>query len=805
MKYWFSLFLFATACYAQADEKLNSDILFASSQDNLNKAQIIRKIIIQGNKYVPTEAIRAKIPYREGSAFNLQKSSDLIRSLYAMGYFKPNIKVSVEEFSPTSIDVYISLEEKRIIDEIIFEGNKNLKRDEIDKKALLAELRGIDQNDLSRIAQQVKELYVSKDYHRAEVGYELVPVSDDRAQAKFIINEGDRSAVKQVIFCGNKSIPSKKLRSLIFTREDWLFGFLTKSGSYQPEAIEYDKYVVEHYYKSNGFLHAHVDTVDVQTDPQNPCHFIVTFYITEGDQYLINNISAQGNDLLTEEQILSRINIRPGELYSSEKIRQTLELLRLVWGEYGYIFAEINPGIEPDEACKTVNLSFTTNLGCPVDCNRITITGNLRTQENVIRRQLTVNEGSMLTTRDMDDSKERVERLGYFDQRNGVNWKITRLNESCADLDLVLKEVKTGRLFMDLKLGGDAADFQSPSQSLQVGIGARDINFRGTGLRYSASAYFSRQDRNIALNVVNPWLFNQPYEIGFDIYHRSSTYQEFKHVNSPPKEHDTGLGGTFGFATNALGGVLCNFGLGFDSITYKNRILANPPDKNFQSLIDRLFQPGNVLWANAVIVQDYRNNQLTPSRGYLWTSSFKIGIPHENNGFGYIKWDADAHWYTPLINEFDLIFHLHGHLGLINEISNFNMPYRELYHIGGPATVRGFLYGQIGPSFRNDSIGAKKAMWMNAELIFPVTKDFGIVGLVFYDGGAGWDTPSRDIAQLPPDEIKNNQFHFRQTVGLGIKIKNPTPISIAIGLKLDRNKRSGESASEIHFSSSVDF
>jgi outer membrane protein insertion porin family len=816
--FFFTITVVITSAYG-ADEQ--SAKLSTTNEGRFFGSKKVHDIIIQGNKNVPTEAIRAKIPYHPGQVFKASASSDLIRNLYNLGYFKPTIQVIIDEISPQEVDIYVKLEEKELVDEIVFIGNDHLKREDIEKKVNLSELRGIDSDDLKRISQQIKELYLAKDYHNVTITEKIIPTSEGHARAEFHIIEGSYSLVTQVRFLGNHSVPSKKLRKLIFTRPTWLLGFLDKAGSYQPDAIEYDKYVLEHYYKSNGYFRAKVTNVDVQSDPASPCNYIVTFTIYEGDLYRFGNVCAVGNDVLTDQEILNRINIEPGDLYSSEHIRQTLELLRLVWGEYGYIFAETNPLIEPHDDTKIVDITFVSSLGSPVTLNRLTVSGNKKTKEKVVRREITFDEGDLITSRGMDESRERIERLGYFDTNGGVNWKTTRINDEEADLEMVLKETTTGKLFADFKFGGDGGDIQSPATGFQVGLGAQNRNWRGTGIKYNATAYFSWQDRQIGFSAIQPWLFDKPLQGGFDVYHRTSTYSDFKNVTESPKEQLTGGSVSFGFTTRQLGGASCVFDLGFDSIRYKERITADlafderSRQAAFQQQIDRIFQPGDLLWTGAQVIQDMRNNPVTPSRGYLWTSALKVGLPFisrinrgRQEGFGFVKWDADAHWYTPLISEYNLIFHLHGHVGLVNELGNFRIPYRELYHIGGPASVRGFQFGQIGPSLFGDSLGAKKAFWMNAELIFPITKDFNIIGLVFYDGGAGWDTPGAlDIENIRETRglLRNNNFNFRQAVGFGFKMRSPTPISIAVGLKLDHNKRMRESVSEVHFTSAVDF
>lgn len=785
----------------------------------------IREIHITGNRNVPLEAIRAKIPYRVNQVLKPRLSSELIRSLYGMGYFKPDIVVETLDVNDNQVDVFVTLSEKEIVDEFVIEGNDNLKNDEIDKKVMYSDLKGFDHYDMQRIEQGIIDLYATKDYHKVSIVTEKIPVTGGKVKIVVKVSENKPTLVRRVIFEGNKCIPSKKLRSLIVTREDWILGFLNKAGSYQPDAVEYDKYVLENYYHSRGFAGAKVTGVDVEPDEECPSKYKITYHIYEGDLYTVNSVSAKENELLSEEEILARINIYPGELYSSEKLRMAREALRIIWGDYGYVFAEIYVVPIIDEEKKTVDLTFETDLGNKISCNRISISGNFKTREKIIRREISVNEGDLLTTRAMDDSKDRVQRLGYFDQAGGANWKTTRINDEEADLEMVVKEAKTGKVWAGFKVGGDERDIQNPSTSLQLTTGVSELNIMGTGLKGSVNGSFSTQDQQFAINIQNPWLFDRPIQGGIDIFHGSSTYQEFKNVTPLPHETRTGGSVMVGFNTRRAGGLNFLFDVGFESIRFNKDIKPALPlrysgfEEDFQKIINNSFESGNVPWLSAQVMQDYRNHPTNPCKGYIWSSIVKFCIPNTSTrtardeetgplkGFGYFKWDTDAHWYIPLINDYDLIFHIHGHFGLIQQINEYNVPYRELYHIGGPATVRGFLYGQIGPNFLGDSIGATRAFWMNAELIWPITKDFNLVALAFYDGGAGWQPPTftPKLTDTASNEISNSTFKFRQSVGVGFKMRSPYPISIAIGLKLDRNKRLGESISEVHFNSDVSF
>ena len=769
--------------------------------------RIINNIIITGNSLVSHEAILAKIPFHKGDIFKPHKSDQLIRAVYGLGYFE-NIKVMGEDISPTDMNLHIVVDEKDKIEKIVYVGNDHLTADEIEKKIKISQIKTIEAQELAGIIEQIKKLYIEKNYHNTVITSKLEKIDEHRVIVHITINEGSKSLVKRVFFEGNNHLPSKQIRKLLFTREDWLFGFFDKAGSYQPDAIDYDKHVIENFYQSNGFLAARVTDVIVK-----PCNDIieelqVTFVINEGDLYTISKVSAPGNDVMTEEQILARVPIKPGQYYSKDLVRQTMESLRIVWGEFGYIYADVQPSINPDQDSKTVEIEFNNDLGNKITVNRIRLVGNKKTRDKVIRREINFNEGELLTTFKMDSSKSRIERLGYFDQRNGVNWKIIKIDENNADLDLVLKEIKTGKMFAQMGFGGE--DIMSPSKSFNVGGGIQDTNFLGTGIICNITGTFARDDRSITASILNPWLFDRPIRGGIDASHRQSTYDEFKNVVAAPIEGISFISGNLGFTPRRLNYANVVFDTGFEQIKYKNGrpvadlpLIYKPFQPNFQMNLNRIFQPGNLVWVGAALGQDTRNHPIHPSRGYVWSVVSKFGLPHHKGDFAFFKFDADARWYTPLINEYDLILYLHGHIGLISSFDGHQIPYRELYHIGGPATVRGFTFGQIGPSMLQDSIGGKKAFWLNAELQFPITKDMAMRGVLFYDGGAGWDAP--DAQDIDRALLRNNNFNYRHAIGFGIRLTYPTAARIDWGFKLDRNKRRGEPASEVHFTMAHDF
>jgi len=786
--------------------------------------RLINDIIIIGNKQVTTQAILNKIPYRKGQKFDPLKTRELIRNLYYDFKRFRTINLFAEPIDSDMINLEIHVEEKIPLKEIIFEGNSTVTQKEINEKVPTLETPAFDPEELKSFAVGIKKLYLERGYYNAQINPELIVDQNGKGTIIFHIVEGKKSLVKRISFIGNRNISGKTLRNIMYTREDWVLSFLDKSGTFLPERLEGDKHAIEMYYQSNGYLNAKVAAITPQMDPCTN-NFNILFEIQEGDLYRIGCIKVPGNDLIDEQRLLNVVQIKSGDLYSREKIVDAIKNLELVWGSFGYLYAHIEPSINPNDDTKTVDLAFHSDLGKQITLGKLTVRGNQKTRDKIIRRQITFCEGDLLTNTRMEQSKDRLQSLGYFDQRDGVNWRIIRTGDQTADLDLMLKEAKTGHFGFQLGFAGDPNSFRTPLKGMSLQLDIGDTNLLGTGLRTSLNSRFSHEDFSLGFNITQPWLFDRPILAALDVVHKRVAYEEFN-FTVPINEADTGFLVTAGFVTNwydnFLRDTLIRASLGIDKISYNpappvahiqeirgpEQALAN---KQYTELLRQMFQPGDYGSLSMNMGQDRRSHPIHPITGYSWLIKSLVTFSFTQRCLGFSKFDVDAHWYTPLIGAYDLIFHLRGYLGIVVPFKNKLIPYRELYHIGGPASVRGFLFGEIGPQFniynpitgptRGDSIGGTKATWINAELIFPITSDMNLKGVLFYDGGAGWDNPYTECVDWK--FIRNNHFNYRHAVGFGIRMYQPMPIKIDWGFKLDPRKN--EPAYEVHFNSSYEW
>ena len=354
-----------------------------------------------------------------------------------------------------------------------------------------------------------------------------------------------------------------------------------------------------------------------------------------------------------------------------------------------------------------------------------------------------------------------------------MNWKTIRIDDTHADLDLIVNEVKTGHFNANLSFGGSPTSRATPQTGLSFSVGCGDRNFMGSGIAFATSAEISKKYRAFMASISNPWILDRPIRGNLNGFIKSADYDDNMTIaeNAPLERTIGGVLG-LGYFSKLLGGVAVNGEVNIERITYENKIQATKhfgaPDRFIAQLIlDKNFQAGNQLSFITTFSQDQRNGVAFVTNGHQWNWIVQLTIPGStrceeaqhaiacgqvptalNPQFNYFKTEFDISWYTPLINEHDLVLALHGNLGYIHPFEGKDIPWKQLYHVGGPKTIRGYTYGQVGPNWKDTSLGATKAFNVNVEFIVPLSSNLNTRGVIFYDGGAGWDTPYRKNSQL---------------------------------------------------------
>jgi len=483
---------------------LSNTFLLHSAENEKQALPLVKEIIVEGNKHIAKDEILKRLPYKEDQPFIEGKSSDAISRIYAIGHFR-QIRIEKEMLPGNEIKLYVVVEERPLLEGVTFEGNRTIKTNKLKEDLEIEKLETIDDEQLQSLVQAIKKLYKAQDFHSTTIEYKLIidKLAKDKASVVFTIAEGKKTRVTRVNFTGNEHLPDRTFRSAIFTSEDWLLSFLSDAGKYSEEAIEMDRQRIEYLYNEHGYLMAKVADVKVESF-KDGTEIHITFDIKEGERFIVRDISVPGDDVYGEVELLPYVELVSGKPYSYSKMIKSIERLKAQWGELGYIYADVHPQVVPHEETKEVDITFHVEKGKKLFANRINITGNKVTKDRVIRREILLEEGDLITSKKMSQSRAAIEYLGFFG-RGGVNWKMHPVSEDRADLELNVQEAKTGKANLALSYGSDK---NSASRSVKISGSISKSNFLGRGWDVGVNLQSSlRRFRSGSIYFFDPHFF----------------------------------------------------------------------------------------------------------------------------------------------------------------------------------------------------------------------------------------------------------------------------------------------------------
>ncbi|KKQ48787.1 MAG: Outer membrane protein assembly factor BamA [candidate division TM6 bacterium GW2011_GWF2_38_10] len=766
----------------------------------------IKDIQVQGAEYVKKDVILKRLAYKVGDLFDIDRRVQSIKNIYGLGYFS-QVEIEAEIVGDTQLILYVLVEEKKLLEGVTFEGNTHIKSSKFKETLNIDKITAVDEDTVRSLSSEIMKMYKEENRHKVVINGVIVPNKENpkKASVVFTINEGPRSVLSRVYFKGNKEIQERKLRNALYSKEDWLLSFMDNAGNFQQDMVDVDKHRIEYLYRDQGFLNAKVYKTDVVFLRDNK-DVAVTFYINEGPQFLIRSVQAPGDEVFTQDEVEKLIKIAPGDVFSQSKTMQTVNQLKDLWGQKGYIYADVFPQVKPDEATNEVDITFHVERGKLLYVNRINITGNSITRDKVIRRQLRIVEGDLVTSGKLNESQSNVEYLSFF-EREGVNWKVHRITDDLADLEMNVKEAKTGNLNFMLSYGSDQ---HAQRPSLKGSITVEKNNLFGLGYDVGGMLQANRHRiQRLEGHIFDPSIFDTSVSGGFYGYKRWDEYESWRRLNKTPIQQILGANIRLGFGLPKIDqytNLVIEFGI---EDIWNNKPQAYAQDELvFGPIVRRTFQEGSVKWLMAELVRDKRNHKIYPNKGSKVSLSTKFAPDGFNHKFSFLKTELEASQYTALIGEDTLVLALHAKAGRVTHIGKDSIvPYKELFHMGGQSTVRGFTWGGVGPAWRptGDPLGGRNAVLFNTELIFPLIPDYSMKAHCFYDAGAGWDTPKADLTAQQKSLLMRDKFNLRHSVGFGLNILKPMPAKIDWGFKLDRNRKAGETAHEFHLNMNYAF
>ena len=734
------------------EEALTMGRVFAKSRE------LISKIGVKGNKRINTGAILVKIKSKVGEPVSLKKIRDDIKAIYNMGFFD-DIRVDLTDTAAGKELTYI-VKEKPRVREIQITGNKALKEDKIKEiitvKPNTILKRGVLQEDVERI----KALYGSEGYYLAKVKYTLEPVGDD-VNVVFRIKEGNKVKIKRIEFLGNKVFTDRELKKVMRTKEYSLFFFWSKRGVFDEFLFDNDLNRILGKYFDNGYINADVSPSEIRLSDDKKWLFI-TINVEEGDQFKVGKVDIKGDIIKTRMELMEMIKTSPGSVFSRSVLGKDINKLSDLYADEGYAFVDVKPITKIDDKKKIVDITLDITKGEKVTIERIDISGNIRTRDKVIRREIELAEGDLYSITKLKRSKRNLTRLGFFDDVD-----ITSEPGSAPDkmrLKVNVKERPTG----SFSLGAGYSSVDNFIASLSIS----QNNLFGTGRRLIAEGTFSSSSKRYNISFTEPWLFDHPISAGFDLFRIDRDFPDFSRFSN---------GGDVRFGFNIYTDTRL-------FLTYKlEEVEVKDVSTNASLFIKE--QEGRRLESSITndIVRDTRNSLLDPTEGSVERLSIKFAGGFLGGDSYFIKYIAQAGKYFPMPKETTLF--VRGTAGYVQPFGNRSIPIYERFFLGGINTIRGFETRSVGPKDpgTGEVIGGDKEIVLNLEYIFPLVKEQRIKGLIFFDAGNSYDVGDFDLTDL------------RKGAGVGIRWLSPLGLlRLEWGYNLDR--RDNEKASQFEFS-----
>ena len=729
----------------------------------------VKDIRVEGIQRTEAGTVFSYLPVKVGDTLTPEKSAQSIKALFATGFFR-DVRIEVDK------DVMVVVvQERPAIARIDFTGMKEFEKDTI-LKALkdtgIADGRIFDRALLDKAEQELKRQYLARGKYAANVMTTVTPLERNRVGISFNIEEGDAAKIKQISIIGNKAFAEKNLLGLFeLTTPGWLTWY-TKNDQYSRQKLAADIEKLRSFYMNQGYLEFNVESTQVSISPDKQDVFI-TINVSEGEAYQVSSVKLAGDFALPEDELKKLVKIKVGDVFSREQLNETNKAISDRLGNEGYAFANVNAAPELDKAKRQVAFTIFIDPGKRVYVRRINVTGNTKTRDEVVRREVRQMEGGWYDAARVTTSKERVDRLGYFTEV-AVETPAVQGTADQVDVNLNVTEKPTGNLM--LGVGTSSTDKIILSGAISQN------NFMGSGNNVSIQVNSAKSQRTYALSYTNPYFTIDGVSQGFDVYHRTvdTSSTELAYYKSA----STGAGIRFGFPLSEKESL--GVGLGIDSTdievfdsspNYYKRYVENFGNRN-------LSLPVSLNWSS-----DGRDSFFFPTKGSYQKAGVEVALP--GGDLQYYRATYQLQHFVPLNKKFTLM--LNGELGYANNYGSTNdLPFFKNFYAGGVNSVRGYKASSLGPYEINDGdeerLGGNRRVVANAELLWALPgmeKSFRIG--MFFDAG-----------QVYAKGEKLDLGDLRYSTGISAAWISPIgPLKFSYGVPL--NKEDGDKTESFQF------
>jgi len=750
-------------------------LIFLQSAHSFADQIKVAEIQVVGNRRIETAAINNAIKLKVGDNFFEEKIDDDIKSIYSLGFFT-DVKAE-KSSSGKGVVITYKVTEKPVVREILFEGNSALTTDKLKENLDIKPNSIFSAKDLVKSIKKLKKLYGDEGYPLVEINPVQEQMSPEELKITLKISGENKILIREIKFEGNSEFDDSKLKSTIETKQDWWLAWLTGAGVYKEDVFKNDIMLISELYMNNGYINFKISDPKVEISPDKKA-FIVVVSMTEGDKFSTGQIDFRGDLLESKEELAKRLKMKTGEVFSRGALRQEVFALTDLYADKGYAFANVTPLTSINSAKKMIDVTFDFEKGEKVYIDRINITGNTKTRDKVLRREMRITEGEMYSATGLKKSKQNLMNLGFFEEATITTAKGKEDNK--LNLDVNVKEKATGTF----SIGGGYSSLDG-----FVGQGSiQQANLFGYGLKSNASVSIGGKSSTYSVGLTDPYFLDTKWSLGGDIYRTERQY-----VDYTKRATGADIKGGYQFSDS-----LSTF------LLYRYEEV-NILKESFALLETRRLFPELVTTNNsttssvtASVSRNTTDYRLDPTTGM--TNSLSVEVAGLGGTNRFVRYIGQTSQYFPVL--FGSVFMIHGTLGHIMEMGA-TIPIDEKFYLGGITSLRGYAGRTVSPSIvlpqydaltgvrtgeQRAYIGGDTEVLFNAEYTVPLIKDAGVKGVVFFDAGNS------------ANGVGNAFSDFLSSYGFGIRWFSPIgPLRLEYGIPL--NPRQGiDKSGKIEFS-----
>jgi outer membrane protein insertion porin family len=717
---------------------------------------VVKDIRVEGLQRTEAGTVFSYLPVKVGETITEEKAQQALRALFATGFFR-DVRLEAEN------DVLVIIvEERPAVAQIDLVGIKEFQPEamrRILRDAGLSEGRTFDRSILDFAEQELKRQYLSRGRYAAEVQTTVTPLERNRVGISVSVTEGEVAKIRSVNIVGSQAFSEPLLLEQFVLRTPGWLTWYTKADQYSKPKLAADLEALRSFYQDRGYVDFAIESTQVSITPDKRDIYI-TVNVIEGEKYSLGEIKLDGQMLLPREELQKLVRVKPGEIFSRQRVTETTKAISDRLGNEGYAFANTSAIPQIDRAARTVALTIVIDPGRRVYVRRINVAGNTKTRDEVLRRELRQLEGAYYDASKIQLSKTRIDRTQYFKDVNVESSPVAESPDQ-VDVNFTVEEKPTGAMLL-------GAGFSSVDKFVVSGSVSQS-NVFGSGKFLSVQANSGKVNRTYSLSYLDPYFTVDGISQGFDLYTRKVDASSL--AIGAYTTATNGGGFKFGYPLSETDSV--NFSLVAENV--KLGVFDNSPAsyRNFAAAFGTKYSygSGTIGWG-----RDRRDSAIMPTRGSLTRAAVELA----GGDLQYYRGSLNEQWYYPLSKTVTVA--LTGDLGYVHGLSGKEVPFFKNFYAGGPGSVRGYRAFSLGSQDTDGNVlGGTRKVVGSAEILFPVPgaqSDKSLRLAAFFDAG-----------QVYAANQKLDFGELRYSMGVGLAWTSPFgPLRLSFAQPLNEKK-----------------